>query len=66
MAPFDGFHERSCRVSSTALVSLERNRYSIECRHAGRTVALRAYADRIVVVADGAVIGEHARRFDRY
>jgi transposase len=29
MAPFDGFHERSCRVSSTALVSFERNRYSV-------------------------------------
>ena len=66
IAPFDGFHERSCRVSSTALVSFERNRYSVECRYAGCTVALRAYADRIVVVADGRVIGEHARRFDRY
>jgi hypothetical protein len=65
-APFDGFHERSCRVSSTALVSFERNRYSVECRYAGCTVGLRAYATRIVVVAEGVVIGEHARRFDRY
>jgi transposase len=65
-APFDGFHERSCRVSSTALVSFERNRYSVECRYAGCTVGLRAYATRIVVVADGVVVGEHARRFDRY
>ena len=65
-APFDGFHERSCRVSSTSLVSFERNRYSVECRYAGCTVTLRAYAERIVIVADGVVIGEHARRFDRY
>ncbi len=65
-APFDGFHERVCRVSTTALVSFERNRYSVECRYAGRTVGLRAYATRIVIVADGKVIGEHARQFARY
>ena len=64
--PFDGFHERVCRVSSTALVHFERNRYSVECRYAGRTVALRAYATRIVIVVDGVVIGEHVRQFSRY
>src|SRR3974390_259938 len=64
--PFDGFHERVCRVSSTALVHFERNRYSVDCRYAGRTVALRAYADRIVIVVDGIAIGEHERRFTRY
>jgi transposase len=63
---FDGFHERACRVSSTALVSFERNRYSVECRYAGRTVALRAYATRIVIVVEGVVIGEHERQFARY
>jgi transposase len=65
-APFDGFHERVCRVSSTALVSFERNRYSVDCRYAGQTVALRAYANKIVIFADGAIIGEHARHFARY
>lgn len=63
---FDGFHERACRVSSTALVYFERNRYSVECRYAGRTVSLRAYAQRIVIVLEGLVIGEHERRFSRY
>jgi hypothetical protein len=63
---FDGFHERICRVTSTALVHFERNRYSVECRYAGRTVAVRAYATRIVIVAEGLVIGEHARRFGRH
>lgn len=64
-AAFDGFHERCCRVTSTALVHFERNRYSVDCRHVGCTVALRAYADRIVILADGEVIGEHARSFER-
>jgi hypothetical protein len=64
--PFDGFHERVCRVSSTALISFERNRYSVDCRYAGHTVGLRAYANKIVIVAEGCVIGEHARQFARY
>ena len=47
--PFDGFVEHTKRVSPTCLVAFERNRYSVECRYAGCTVGLRAYATRIVV-----------------
>ena len=64
-APFDGFAERECRVSSSALVAFDRNRYSVECASAGKAAVLRAYADRIVVVADGRVAAEHAREFGR-
>ena len=63
--PFDGFAERELRVSAAALVHYDRNRYSVDCRHAGKTVSLRAYADRIVMVADGQVVGEHPRSFER-
>ena len=64
-APYDGFAEREVRVSSTALVHYDRNRYSVDCRFAGKTVSVRAYAERIVMVADGQVVGEHARSFER-
>src|SRR5215467_15914179 len=64
-APYDGFAERECRVSSTALVHYDRNRYSVDCRWAGKTVSVRAYAERIVMVADGAIVGEHLRSFER-
>jgi hypothetical protein len=64
-APYDGFAEREVRVSSTALVHYDRNRYSVDCRFAGQTVSVRAYAERIVMVADGQVVGEHARSFER-
>jgi len=64
-APYDGFAEREVRVSSTALVHYDRNRYSVDCRWAGKTVSVRAYAERIVMVADGQVVGEHARSFER-
>ena len=33
-APFDGFAEKSARISATCLVNFERNRYSVECRYA--------------------------------
>jgi hypothetical protein len=63
--PYDGFAEREVRVSSTALVHYDRNRYSVDCRWAGKTVSVRAYAERIVMVADGQAVGEHARSFER-
>jgi transposase len=64
-APFDGFKETPVRVSTTSLVAYDNNRYSVDASAVGRTVMLRAYADRIVVVDDGSVIGEHRRRFSR-
>jgi transposase len=64
-APFDGYKEIPARVSTTALVSYDRNRYSVDASAVGRTAMIRAYADRIVVVHDGVVIGEHRRQFCR-
>jgi hypothetical protein len=42
-------------------VHVDRNRYSVDCRYDGKTVSLRTYADRIVSVADGNIVGEHVR-----
>lgn len=64
--PFDGFKETPVRVSSTSLVAYDNNRYSVDASAVGRAVMLRAYADRIVIVDDGVVIGEHERRFGRH
>ncbi|EMG5007203.1 IS21 family transposase, partial [Pseudomonas aeruginosa] len=38
-APFDGYVERPARVSSTCLVSVGRNRYSVPCEYAGKWVS---------------------------
>jgi hypothetical protein len=46
-------------------VHVDRNRYSVDCRYAGKTVSLRTYADRIVTVAEGKIVGEHVRSFER-
>jgi hypothetical protein len=62
---FDGYKETPARVSTTALISYDRNRYSVHASAVGSTVMIRAYADRIVITQDGNVIGEHRRQFGR-
>jgi transposase len=62
---FDGYQETVARVSSTALVAFDRNRYSVHAASVGRAVMVRAYADRVVFVHDGRVIGLHRRLFGR-
>jgi transposase len=66
LAPrFDGYAERPARVSPSSLVTYDRNRYSVVCDHVGKTVQVRVYADRIVIVRNAQVIGEHERHFGR-
>ncbi len=64
-ATFDGYVEHMSRVSSTCLVVLDRNRYSVPATFAGRAVSVRSTATQVGVVADGALIAQHARRFGR-
>ena len=40
-APFDGFVEQTKRVSSTCLITVERNRYSVPAAFANRPISLR-------------------------
>ena len=63
--PFEGFVERDVRVSTTSLVAFDRNHYSVDSAKAKRTAQVRAYADRVVIVSGGEVIGEHPRQFGR-
>ncbi|MDO5371805.1 IS21 family transposase, partial [Paracoccus sp. (in: a-proteobacteria)] len=62
---FDGFVERSKRVSPTCLISFERNRYSVPASFANRPVSLRVYPDRLVVAAEGQILCEHGRVIQR-
>ena len=62
---FDGFHAIQASVSKTCLVRFDNNKYSVTSRAVGRPVEIQAYADRIVIRQDGAVVGEHPRRFGR-
>jgi len=60
-AAFDGYVEKPARVSSTCLVSVARNRYSVPCEWAGQMVSTQLYPGRVVVVAGDAVVAEHER-----
>ena len=63
--PFDGFHATQTSVSKTCLVRFDNNKYSVASRAVGRPVEIQAYADRIVIRQDGAIVGEHPRCFGR-
>lgn len=63
--PFDGYQESMTRVSPMSLISFDRNRYSVNASAVGQTVAVRAYADRVVVVRDGEVVAFHRRHLGR-
>jgi hypothetical protein len=59
--PFDGYVERLARVSSTCLVAVARNRYSVPCEWAGQMVSTRLYPNRVDVAAGDALVASHAR-----
>lgn len=64
-APFDGYVEKEACVTSTCLVRVSRNRYSVPCEFAGQRVCTRLYPDRVVIAADNAIVATHARLPER-
>lgn len=64
-AAFDGYVERAARASSTGLVSVGRNRYSVPCEYAAKWVSCLLHPMRIEVVTDDALIASHGRLLDR-
>jgi hypothetical protein len=62
---FDGFVELSKRVSPTCLITFDRNRYSVPASFANCAVSLHIYPERLVIVAEGAVICTHVRIIER-
>jgi transposase len=62
---FDGFNAIQASVSKTCLVRFDNNKYSVSSRAVGRPVEIQAYAERIVIRQDGAIVADHARRFGR-
>jgi hypothetical protein len=65
IVPFDGYVETLGKVSSTCLVTFDRNRYSAPCELVGQMVGIRVYPERIDLVAHDAVVASHVRSFSR-
>ena len=62
---FDGYVETIASVSSTSLVSIERNKYSVPCAFANQKLSLRLYPDRIEAHSEDGRVALHARSFER-
>jgi hypothetical protein len=60
-APFDGYVEKPARVSSTSLVSVARNRYSVPCELVGQMVSTRLYPNAVAVAAGDEIVARHDR-----
>src|SRR3990172_2197492 len=63
--PFDGYVECSARVSSTCLINVQRNHYSVPCELAGKMVSVRLYPTQVVAVSDDAIVACHERLIER-
>jgi hypothetical protein len=64
-ARFDGYVEKEARVTSTCLVRVSRNRYSVPCEFAGQRVSARLYPDRVVIAAENVIVAIHERLPER-
>lgn len=65
VSPFDGYTEGVARVSSQLLITYDKNRYSVDALAVGKTVAVRAYANRMVIVHNDKLVGAHLRHFGK-
>lgn len=63
--PFDGYVEQPTRVTSTALIHFQRNRYSVPCEWVNAVVSLRAYADILRIVGPQGEVVDLPRSFER-
>jgi transposase len=64
-SPFDGYVEQPVRVSATALIHYQRNRYSVPCEWGNEVVSLRAYPDQLLVVGPDGECVTLERSFER-
>src|SRR3990167_1069965 len=64
-AQFDGYVESSARVSSTCLINVQRNHYSVPCELACKMVSVRLYPQQVIAVFGDAVVACHERLTER-
>lgn len=63
--PFDAYKAESSVVSSYSLINYDTNMYSVDCDYVNKVAEVRAYADKIIIVFKGRIIGEHVRCFEK-
>jgi hypothetical protein len=63
--PFDACTVQPAKVDKYQTIRFENNHYSVPRRHAFQTVTVKAYVERVVIVAGGQVVAEHTRSYGR-
>lgn len=63
--PFDGYVEQPARVTATALIHFQRNRYSVPCEWVNSVVSLRAYPEFLRIVSVHGEAVDLPRSFER-
>ncbi|MBN5380574.1 IS21 family transposase [Serratia marcescens] len=63
--PFISYIEQAQRVSSTCLVTIDRNRYSVPADWAGKVISVRISSNDIIFMSEGKEIARHIRSFGR-
>ena len=63
--PYDPSQTAVCRVSAYATVRFDANAYSVPVQYVGQEVAVKAYAERVRILADGREIAAHPRCYQR-
>lgn len=63
--PFDGYVETTGKVSSTCLVHVDKNRYSVPCHLANSKVSIHLYADRVAFYGDQGHLASYRREIGR-
>ena len=64
--PFDPCIHQPAQVDKYQTVRFDTNRYSVPRRCAFQAVTIKAYIERLQIVAAGQVVAEHARCYDRH
>jgi hypothetical protein len=64
--PFDGYVEILVRVSSTCLITIHRNKYSVPCHLANKIIDAHLYPQKIKVYSDTYCVAQHDRSFGRH
>ncbi len=64
-AHFDGYVEKTLRVSSTCLIKVNHNRYSVPAKWANRIISARITADQLRIVAENQIVAKHSRCYGR-
>lgn len=64
--PSEACKIRDCKISKISTVTFETNQYSVPCQYVGQSIWLKAFVERVIIVAQNQVIVEHMRLTDRY